>query len=73
MRYHRTGRKRLHHPLVGDLELDYEALELSGDPGQRINLYTAPPDSPSAEALELLASWSAPEPTTTVPATEQEA
>ena len=73
MRYHRTGRKRLHHPLVGDLELDYEALELAGDPGQRINLYTAPPDSASAEALELLASWSAPEPTPTVPATEQEA
>ncbi|TQJ51442.1 helix-turn-helix transcriptional regulator [Phycicoccus sp. SLBN-51] len=57
VRYHRTGRKRFHHPLVGDLELDYEALELPGDPGQRINVYTAPPDSPSDEALRLLASW----------------
>jgi transcriptional regulator with XRE-family HTH domain len=57
VRYHRTGRKRFHHPLVGDLELDYEALELPGDPGQRINVYTAPPDSRSAEALNLLASW----------------
>ena len=46
VRYHRTGRKRFHHPLVGDLELDYEAFELPGDPGQRINVYTAPPDSP---------------------------
>ena len=49
VRYHRTGRKRFHHPLVGDLELDYEAFELPGDVGQRINVYTAPPDSPSAE------------------------
>jgi transcriptional regulator with XRE-family HTH domain len=55
---HRTGRKRLHHPLVGDLELDYEAFELPGDPGQRINVYVAPPDSASGEALSLLASWS---------------
>jgi hypothetical protein len=62
VRYHRTGRKRFHHPLVGDLELDYEALELPADPGQRINVYTAPPDSPSEEALHLLASWTAREP-----------
>lgn len=62
VRNHRTGRKRLHHPLVGDLELDYEALELPGDPGQRINLYTAAPDSPSQHALDLLASWTAPPP-----------
>jgi transcriptional regulator with XRE-family HTH domain len=64
VRYHRTGRKRFHHPIVGDLELDYEAFELPGDPGQRINVYTAPPDSPSAEALALLASWTAREPVT---------
>jgi transcriptional regulator with XRE-family HTH domain len=60
VRYHRTGRKRLHHPLVGDVELDYEAFELAGDPGQRINVYTAAPDSASAAALTMLASWSAP-------------
>ena len=57
VKYHRTGRKRFHHPLVGELELDYEALELAGDPGQRINVYTAPPDSPADDALRLLASW----------------
>jgi transcriptional regulator with XRE-family HTH domain len=57
VRYHRTGRKRFHHPLVGDLELDYEAFELAGDPGQRINVYTAPPDNASDQALRLLASW----------------
>jgi len=68
VRYHRTGRKRFHHPVVGDLELDFEAFELPGDPGQRLNVYTAPPDSPSAEALSLLASWSARQSVTT-PAT----
>src|SRR3954454_16713900 len=64
VRYHRTGRKRLHHPLIGDLELDYEAFELAGDPGQRINVYTAAPDSAAEEALNLLASWTTREPAT---------
>lgn len=49
---------RCHHPLVGDLTLAYEALELPGDTGQRILVYTAEPNSPSHEALNLLASWS---------------
>ena len=65
VRYHRTGRKRFHHPIVGDLELDFEAFELPGDPGQRINIYIAPPDSPSVDALDLLASWTMREPTIT--------
>ncbi|HET7397807.1 MAG TPA: helix-turn-helix transcriptional regulator [Intrasporangium sp.] len=64
VRYHRTGRKRFHHPIVGDLELDYEAFELPGDPGQRVNVYTAPPASSSEEAMSLLASWTAREPST---------
>jgi hypothetical protein len=63
VRYHRTGTKRLHHPLVGDLALDFEALDRPGDEGQRLNVYTAPPDSPTAQALDLLASWTAREPT----------
>ncbi len=57
VRYHRTDVKRFHHPLVGDLTLDFEAFELPSDEGQRLNVYTAPPDSPNAEALDLLASW----------------
>ena len=61
VRYHRTGVKRLHHPLVGDLILDFEALELPGDEGQRLNIYTAPPDSPTADTLALLASWALPQ------------
>ncbi|MGO9457854.1 MAG: helix-turn-helix domain-containing protein [Acidimicrobiales bacterium] len=57
VKFHRTGAKRLHHPVVGDLDLAYEALELPGDSGQRILVYTAEPGSPSHNALALLASW----------------
>jgi transcriptional regulator with XRE-family HTH domain len=57
VKFHRTGVKCLHHPLVGDLTLAYEALELPADTGQRILVYTAEPGSPSHEALSLLASW----------------
>jgi transcriptional regulator with XRE-family HTH domain len=59
VRHHRTGRKRLHHPIVGDLDLTYEALELPADPGLRINIYTAEPGTPSEDALKVLASWAA--------------
>jgi transcriptional regulator with XRE-family HTH domain len=59
VKYHRTGRKRLHHPIVGDLDLSFEALELPGDPGLRINVYTADPGTPSEDALKVLASWAA--------------
>lgn len=59
VRYHRTGVKRLHHPVVGDLELDYEALEFPGEPGLRMFVYTAAPNTASADGLRLLASWAA--------------
>ena len=29
VRYHHTGTKRLHHPIVGDLDLSYEVMELT--------------------------------------------
>jgi hypothetical protein len=57
VRFHRTGVKRLHHPVVGDLSLTFEALDLAADAGLRISAYTAEPGSPSADALNLLASW----------------
>jgi transcriptional regulator with XRE-family HTH domain len=59
VKLHHTGTKRLHHPVVGDLTLSYEAFELPADTGQQINVYTAEPDSPDAERLGLLASWAA--------------
>lgn len=59
VRFHRTGSKRLRHPVVGELELAYEAFELSADPGLRMLVYTAAPASATAHALELLGSWAA--------------
>ncbi|MGA8113405.1 MAG: transcriptional regulator, partial [Actinocatenispora sp.] len=59
VRQHRSGLKHLHHPVVGDLTLTYESLELTADQGLRLNAYTAEPGTPSQEALGLLASWAA--------------
>ncbi len=60
VRFHRTGTKHLHHPIVGDLTLAYEALDLAADSGLRISAYSAEPGTPSDDALKLLASWAAP-------------
>ena len=57
VKFHRTGGKTLHHPVVDDLTLDYEALDLPADNGQRILVYSAEPASRSQQALDLLASW----------------
>src|SRR5262249_15176236 len=59
VRLHRSGVKHLHHPLVGELILACESLDLTTDTGQRLNAYTAEPGSASQDALNLLASWSA--------------
>jgi transcriptional regulator with XRE-family HTH domain len=59
VRIHRTGAKDVHHPVVGDLSLTYEMLDVSADNGLAILTYTAEPGTKSAEALDLLASWTA--------------
>jgi MmyB-like transcription regulator ligand binding domain len=59
VRYHDTGVKRLQHPVVGRLELAFEAMTLMADPGLTMFAFTAEPGSRSAEALNLLASWTA--------------
>jgi transcriptional regulator with XRE-family HTH domain len=56
---HRSGLKNLHHPVAGDLDLTYEAFELPSEPGLRMLVYTAEPDTPTAQALDFLASWAA--------------
>jgi transcriptional regulator with XRE-family HTH domain len=58
VRFHRTARKTLHNPLVGDIELTGDSLELPGD-GLVLIAYTAEPGSESKEKLDFLASWSA--------------
>lgn len=57
VRLHITGRKAIHHPTVGDLDLAFEFVPLPADPGQGLLVYAAEPGSPSQQALDLLASW----------------
>jgi transcriptional regulator with XRE-family HTH domain len=59
VRFHDTGTKQLHHPVVGDITLTYDRMELAADPGQMLTIWTAEPGSKSAEALSLLGSWAA--------------
>ncbi|MDT4994707.1 MAG: hypothetical protein QOH97_4599 [Actinoplanes sp.] len=59
VRTHGTGTKRFHHPVVGGLTLAYEELAITAEPGLVLLVYTAEPASPSAERLQLLASWAA--------------
>ncbi|MFD6445505.1 helix-turn-helix transcriptional regulator [Promicromonospora sp. NPDC060204] len=56
---HRSGFKRLRHPVVGQLDLTFESMELPSEPGLVLNVYTAPAGSPAADGLALLASWAA--------------
>ena len=53
------GVKHLHHPLVGNLLLNYESFPVTDGSYQCLSVYHAEPGSPSAEALRLLASWGA--------------
>ena len=71
MKLHRSGTKRFHHPLIGDLTLDFESLDLPGDPGQTLLVYTAEPNSPSQQALNLLASWTSTQDPVAVDAPEE--
>jgi transcriptional regulator with XRE-family HTH domain len=58
---HQAGVKRVRHELVGDLELTYETLALPGQPGLMLYVNAAVPGSAAADALRLLAAWSAPD------------
>ncbi len=51
-----SGLKYMHHPEVGDLELNFEVLTPPDESGHRILMYTADPGTPAAEALQLLTS-----------------
>lgn len=49
--------KRISHPAVGPLAFGIESLVSPHDPDQRLVIYTAQPDSPTARTLPVLASW----------------
>ena len=57
VRFHRSGVKTLHHPLVGDLALAYEVLQLPADTGQELVTYSAEPGSQTERSLAELAGW----------------
>ena len=59
VRLHGAGSKQFHHPVVGDLDLAYESVDMISDPGLTLTIYAAEPASRTAEALALLASWTA--------------
>jgi transcriptional regulator with XRE-family HTH domain len=59
VKFHRSGKKRLNHPAVGVLDLDFESVELPSEPGLRVDIYTAAADTPTADGLKLLVSWAA--------------
>jgi transcriptional regulator with XRE-family HTH domain len=59
VRFHNTGVKHLNHPVVGELHLTFNRLDLAADPGLTLFTYTAEPGSRSEEALKLLGSWAA--------------
>ena len=64
VRLHHTGVKHFAHPVVGHLDLAFEAMPLPADPGLTLTAYSAEADTPAGDALRLLASWAA----TTTPA-----
>jgi len=56
---HVNGIKRFHHPVVGDLNLNFERLDLAADSGLTVFTYTADSGSRDEAALRLLGSWAA--------------
>jgi transcriptional regulator with XRE-family HTH domain len=59
VRFHNTGIKHFNHPVVGELHLSFNRLDLTSDPGLTLFTYAAEPGSRSEEALKLLGSWAA--------------
>jgi hypothetical protein len=59
IRLHRTGQKHVHHPVVGELHLSYEVMDLSADAGVAKVAFSAQAGSARDDALRVLASWDA--------------
>lgn len=49
--------KRIRHPTAGTLSFDIEIVSAPHEPDQRLVVYTAEADSPTARILPILASW----------------
>lgn len=51
-----SGRKLMHHPIVGDLDLAWNLFRANAEPAQQLLLYSAEAGSESARRLQLLRS-----------------
>lgn len=58
VREHRTGLKLVHHPVVGHLDLTFQAMDLASDRGVQMIVFSAEPGSATHERLQLLANLS---------------
>jgi hypothetical protein len=59
VRFHASAAKLFNHPVVGELSLSFNRLDIAADHGLTLFTYAAEPGSRSAEALNLLGSWAA--------------
>jgi transcriptional regulator with XRE-family HTH domain len=59
VRFHASAVKQLTHPIVGELSLRFNRLDIAADHGLTLFTYAAEPGSRSEEALQLLGSWAA--------------
>jgi len=57
VREHRTGIKSVHHPVVGDLDLTFQGMDLASDHGLQMLVFSAEPGSASHDGLQLLSNW----------------
>ena len=53
VRFHATAVKHFHHPVVGELSLSFNRLDIAADHGLTLFTYAAEPGSRSEEALNL--------------------
>lgn len=61
VRHHGAGFKTFNHPLVGEMTVAYEGMDMEAEHGYTLTLYSTEPGSTSAERMQLLASWAASE------------
>lgn len=55
-----SGTKHFRHPVVGELDLRYETLQLPASAGQELHVFSSEEGSEAEEALRLLGGWTAP-------------
>jgi transcriptional regulator with XRE-family HTH domain len=57
VREHRTGIKKVNHPVVGSLDLTFQGMDLASDHGLQMLVFSAEVGSRSHDGLQLLANW----------------